>query len=102
MKRPKTQFEQLAPPLPKQHGNARFANLQVLNATLYVPKYGSKWRKLPERFGNWQTIYKRVGRYLKSNVLDFVFPHSKNSMLYSSVSLSSCVSPMYFFSINTS
>lgn len=67
------QFEKIAPLLPLQRGNVRISNLQVLNAVLFVAEHGCKWRGLPERFGNWHTIYTRVNRWAKKGVLDRVF-----------------------------
>ena len=69
------QFERIAPLLPTQRGNVRPPNLQVLNAILHVAEHGCKWRGLPERFGNWHTIYTRMNRWSKSGVLDRVFEH---------------------------
>ena len=42
-----------------QRSNVRHQNLVLLNAILYVAEHGCKWRGLPERFGNWQSIYVR-------------------------------------------
>ena len=67
------QYERIAPLLPKQRGNVTLSNLQVLNAILFVAEHGCKWRGLPERFGNWHTIYTRMNRWSKSGVLDRVF-----------------------------
>jgi hypothetical protein len=38
------QYEQIAGCLPKQRGNVRLKNLDVLNAILYVAEQGCKWR----------------------------------------------------------
>ena len=67
------QFDRIASHLPVQRGNVSLSNLQVLNAILYVAEHGCKWRGLPERFGNWHTIYTRMNRWSKSGVLDRVF-----------------------------
>lgn len=40
---------------------------------LYVAEHGCKWRGLPKRFGNWHTIYTRMRRWAKSDVLDKIF-----------------------------
>jgi Putative transposase of IS4/5 family (DUF4096) len=53
------QYEVIRPLLPVQRGNVRIANLDVINAVLYVAENGCKWRALPARFGNWHTIYRR-------------------------------------------
>ena len=67
------QYEVIRPLLPVQRGNVRIANLDVINAVLYVAENGCKWRALPERFGNWHTIYTRMNRWTKSGVLDRMF-----------------------------
>lgn len=67
------QYERIAPFLPVQRGNVRIPNLLVLNAILYVAEHGCAWRGLPERFGNWHTVYVRMSRWSKSGVLDRVF-----------------------------
>ena len=67
------QYLRIAPSLPRQRGNVRISNLQVLNALLYVAEQGCKWRGLPKRFGNWHTIYTRMNRWSKNGVLDRVF-----------------------------
>jgi transposase len=59
--------------LPRQRGNVKLSNLELLNAILYVTEHGCKWRGLPKRFGNWHTIYTRMNRWSKSGVLDRVF-----------------------------
>ena len=67
------QDEQLKDLLPRQRGNVTVDNRRVLSAILYVVEQGCKWRGLPERFGNWHTIYTRMNRWAKSGVLDRVF-----------------------------
>ena len=67
------QYLRIEPSLPRQRGNVRLSNLQVLNALLYVAEQGCKWRGLPKRFGNWHTIYTRMNRWSKAGVLDAVF-----------------------------
>ena len=74
-------YERIAPLLPKQRGNVSLSNLQVLNAILYVAEHGCKWRGLPERFGNWHTIYTRMNRWSKSGVLDHVFEHLQREQI---------------------
>lgn len=64
------QFEQIAPLLPRQRGNVRLENFQVVNAILYVAANGCKWRSLPSCHGPWHTIYMRMSRWAKAGVLD--------------------------------
>ena len=67
------QYKKIAHCFPRQRGNVSISNLQVLNAILYVAEHGCKWRGLPQRFGNWHTIYTRMNRWSKAGVLDRVF-----------------------------
>ena len=68
-----SQYQRIADCLPRQRGNVSMANLQLLNALLYVVEHGCKWRGLPKHFGNWHTIYTRMNRWSKAGVLDRVF-----------------------------
>ena len=45
------QYQHIASSLPRQRGNVKLPNLQLLNALLYVAEHGCKWRGLPKRFG---------------------------------------------------
>ncbi len=67
------QFKIIEKLLPLQRGNVKLANIQVLNAILYVTEHGCKWRGLPKKFGNWHSIYTRANRWAKRGVLDCVF-----------------------------
>jgi len=66
------QYARIEDSLPVQRGNVSLTNLQVLNAILYLEQ-GCKWRGLPKRFGRWHTIYMRMNRWAKNEVLDRVF-----------------------------
>jgi transposase len=68
-----SQYQRIADCLPRQRGNVKTANLQQLNALLYVAEHGCKWRGLPRHFGNWHTIYTRMNRWSKAGVLDRIF-----------------------------
>jgi transposase len=67
------QFELIEHLLPKQRGNVRLSNLQVLNGILYVAVNGCTWRGLPEQYGRWHTVYTRFSRWAKAGVIDRVF-----------------------------
>ena len=67
------QYALIAHSLPVHRGNVGISNRQVLNAFLYVVAHGCKWRGLPQRFGNWHTIYTRINRWSKAGVLDRIF-----------------------------
>jgi len=66
-------LERIEGSLPVERGNVSMKVLNFLNAVLYVAENGCKWRRLPERFGNWHTIYTRMNRWSKNGVWDRVF-----------------------------
>ena len=67
------QYERIADDLPVPRGNVKLSNLQVLNAFLYMAENGCKWRGLPEDFGPWNTVYRRLNRWARQGVLERVF-----------------------------
>jgi transposase len=75
------QYRRIETILPRQRGNVKLSNLDLLNAILYVAEHGCKWRGLPQRFGNWHTIYTRMNRWAKSGVLDNVFEKLQREQL---------------------
>jgi transposase len=54
--------EPLLPVDPGRGGRWR-DHRQVINAILFRERTGLVWRDLPERFGPWQTVYKRKRRW---------------------------------------
>jgi len=75
------QYERIADCFPRQRGNVNHANLNIINAILYVAENGCKWRSLPQRFGNWHTVYTRMNRWIKNGVLDRVFERLQHERL---------------------
>ena len=69
----KEQYERIARYLPKQRGNVSMSNHQLVNAILYVTENGCKWRALPKSYGNWHTVYVRMNRWSKNEVLKRLF-----------------------------
>ena len=67
------QFNKIADILPVQRGNVEIDNFTLLNALLYLLENGCKWRALPQHYGKWNTIYKRVNRWAKKGVLQKIF-----------------------------
>ena len=79
------QYERIKDSFPLQRGNVRLTHLQVLNAILYVAEQGCKWRGLPERFGNWHTIYVRMNRWARSETagaIRYALSHWRALTLY--------------------
>ena len=69
MKITESQYEQIAEAFPKHRREARYSNLEILNAILYVLENGCKWRCIPKEYGGWNTIYVRMRRWTKKGVL---------------------------------
>ena len=66
-------YERIAHCFPKHRGSLKYININVLNAILYIAENGAKWRRLPEKYGNWHTIYTRLRRWTRSGVLARAF-----------------------------
>ena len=48
-------------------------NREFVDAVLYVSKTGIPWRDLPERFGHWNSIWRRFDRWCKAGVWQRIF-----------------------------
>ena len=65
----------LAPFLPPIRGRAcrpAIDNRQVLEGILWIARTGSPWRDLPERFGNWNTVWRRFARWRDAGMFDAI------------------------------
>lgn len=58
--------------LPRRRGPTADDRLFV-NAVLYVAKTGLPWRDLPDRFGPWNTAWRRFDRWARRGVWQAVF-----------------------------
>ena len=73
MKINKKQYQKIEKLLPKQRGNVKIDNYDMLNALIYRCKNGCSWRDLPKEFGNWHVIYMRFSRWAKNGVLESIY-----------------------------
>jgi putative transposase len=65
------QWERIEPRLPGREGTRGVTakdNRLFMNAVLYVAKTGIPWRDLPERFGNWNSVWRRFDRWCAAGV----------------------------------
>lgn len=46
---------------------------KFIEAILWMARTGSQWRYLPEKYGNWNTIYKRFARWSNQNIFEKLF-----------------------------
>ncbi len=58
----------LLPPAKPATGRPNRDHRTVLNGILWRLKTGAPWRDLPERYGNWQTVYSRFRRWQRAGV----------------------------------
>ena len=48
-------------------------NRTVLNGILWILRSGAPWRDLPERYGKWNTIYKRFCLWQQNGLFEKIF-----------------------------
>jgi transposase len=63
-------YERIRPLLPKQRGNVEIDNLTFLQALQYIAANGCRWWAIPEKFGNWNSIYCRFRYWIDTGVFD--------------------------------
>lgn len=51
----------------------RSDNRRFVNALIFMTRSGCRWRDLPERYGNFETVKKRYYRWLDAGVLERLF-----------------------------
>jgi transposase len=56
-------------------------NRLFVDAVLWVGKTGAPWRDLPERFGKWNSVWKRFDRWARKGVWRRVFQELQDSDL---------------------
>ena len=56
-------IEPLLPGQPGQHGGLAKNNRLFIDAVLYVARTGIPWADLPERFGKWNSVWRRFDRW---------------------------------------
>jgi transposase len=56
-----------------QRGVTARDNRLFIDAVLWIAKTGSPWRDLPERFGNWNSVWRRFDRWARKGVWRNVF-----------------------------
>ncbi len=61
------------PGQPGQHGKVAKNNRLFIDAVLWIAKTGAPWRDLPEYFGNWNSVWRRLDRWANKGVWRRVF-----------------------------
>ena len=68
-----TRIENFLPGRPGQPGWVGGDNRLFVDAVLWIARTGSPWRDLPERFGLWNSAWRRFDRWARSGVWARVF-----------------------------
>jgi transposase len=66
-------IKHLLPGPPGQHGKVAKDNRLFLDTVLWIAKTGAPWRDLPDRFGNWNSAWRRFDRWARKGVWLSVF-----------------------------
>lgn len=61
-------IKDLVPGKAGDRGQTGKNNRLFVDAVLYVLKTGVPWRDLPERFGNWNSVWRRFDRWCENGV----------------------------------
>ena len=71
----------IAPSLPGHRGKVGSSKRHVRNVFVSVVAHGGKWRGLPQRFGNWNTIATRISRGSKAGVRDRIVAKPRQAQI---------------------
>jgi transposase len=66
-------IKDLLPGLAGQRGRPAKDNRLFVDAVLWIAKTGAPWRDLPERFGNWNSAWRRFDRWARKGIWRKVF-----------------------------
>lgn len=65
-------IKDLVPGKAGDRGRSGKNNRLFIDAVLYVLKTGVPWRDLPERFGNWNSVWRRFDRWCENNTWEMI------------------------------
>lgn len=57
----------------RRKGQPRKDSQQILNGILRIARSGAAWRDLLQRYGAWQTVYKRFVQWQEWGLLEHIF-----------------------------
>jgi transposase len=67
------QWRRIEPLLPQHGRRSMLGDRNFLNAVFFLMKTGCPWRDLPERYGNWKTVYNRFANWSKAGHFERIF-----------------------------
>lgn len=75
------QYKRVEHLLPTPRKKSTIDNLTFLRALQYMAENGCRWRALPEKFGKWDTIYRRFRRWIDRGVFDRIENELKSQVI---------------------
>ncbi len=74
---PDAEWERLQPCFPEwqmgDKGRPRRESREILNGIFWIARSGAAWRDRSERYGPWQTAYKRFREWSESGLIEKIF-----------------------------
>ena len=67
------EWELVGPLLSMERGRAGHGNRRLLDGILWRAREGAGWRAIPERYGKWNTVWRRFARWRDLGVFEAVF-----------------------------
>lgn len=69
------QWARMAPLLPGKASDCGVTadNRRFVEAVLWMARTGAPWRDLPDKFGRWNSVFKRFRRWVEKGVFERVF-----------------------------
>src|SRR4051812_49237997 len=70
------QWERIASLVPGKVGDPGRSgadNRLFVEAVLWIVRVGAPWRDLPQDFGNWNSVFQRFRRWVRSGVFEHIF-----------------------------
>jgi transposase len=67
------EWELVGPLLSAERGRRGHENRRHLDGILWRAREGARWRAIPERYGKWNTVWRRFARWRELGVFEAVF-----------------------------
>jgi len=76
------QYERIEPLLPEVEGRGCPYNdhREVTGGIFWILRSGAPWRDMPERYGNWKTVYDRFRRWAEDGTLESIVRHLQGEL----------------------